>query len=305
MPARSMSGRWRPVVWLAAAVLSLLAETARADITEDTAKYCADGAANIVFYLDVTTPFDAIDQASLIDGVEKIYAGLGDGDRLSIRTIEDAFPRSRRLFDACMPWCESGGFIDDLFSDCTEGVVIDDRRHLQMEVVRVIRELAENSVELPHSEIVRTIAMSSGEEYRVGQANRLVIFSDMIENSEYLPSSRFLSRKNSDLLSDLAKDRLVPDLHEAEAVVFGIGRKGDPDSRDVLEQEKIEKIADFWDGFFALAGATVRMQPNLGRARPVGLFRSRPRREVELDRVGIAGDGGKRRSTSGSWPGMM
>ena len=137
-----------------------------------------------------------------------------------------------------------------------------------MEVVRVIRELAENSVELPHSEIVRTIAMSSGEEYRVGQANRLVIFSDMIENSEYLPSSRFLSRKNSDLLSDLAKDRLVPDLHEAEGSSSASDGRAIRISRDVLEQEKIEKIADFWDGFFALAGATVRMQPNLGALDP-------------------------------------
>jgi hypothetical protein len=269
MPTRSASGRRAPVAWLVAAMAVLLpAASARADITEETAKYCADGAGNIVFYLDVTTPFDAIDQASLIDGVEKIYSGLGDGDRLSIRTIEDAFPRSRRLFDACMPWCESAGFIDDLFSDCTEGVVIDDRRHLQSEVVRVIKGLAQSSVELPHSEIVRTIAMSAGEEYRAGQGNRLIIFSDMIENSEYLPSSRFLSRKNGDLFSDLAKDRLVPDLHDAEVIVFGVGRKGDPDSREVLEQEKIEKIVDFWDGFFSLAGATVRMQPNLGTLDP-------------------------------------
>jgi hypothetical protein len=269
MAARSWPARRRRAAWIAVAALALLpSRAALGDITEDTAKYCSDTAANIVFYLDVTTPFDPIDQASLIDGVEKIYARLGGGDRLSIRTIEDAFPRSRRLFDACMPWCESGGFIDDLFSDCTEGVVIDDRRHLQVEMVRVIRELAGSSVELPHSEIVRTIAMSSGEEYRAGRANRLVIFSDMIENSEYMPSSRFLSRKNSDLLSDIAKDGLVPDLRRAEAVVFGIGRKGDPDSREVLEQEKVEKIADFWDGFFVLAGATVRMQPNLGVLDP-------------------------------------
>jgi hypothetical protein len=246
----------------------LAAIPARAGITEETAKYCAEAATNTVFYLDVTTPFDPLDQASLIDGVEKIYAGLDDGDRLSIRTIEDAFPRSRRLFDACMPWCESTGFVDDLFSDCTEGVVIEDRRHLQTEVVRVIKALAQGSVELPHSEIVRTVAMSSGEEYRPGQGNRLVIFSDMIENSEYLPSSRFLSRKNSDLLSDLAKDRLVPDLHDAEVIVFGVGRKGDPDSREVLEQDKIEKLVDFWEGFFSLAGATVRMQPNLGALAP-------------------------------------
>jgi hypothetical protein len=227
-------------------------------------KYCSPSATNVVLYLDVTTPYDEIDRASLVGGVEKIFARLGDGDRLSIRTIEDAFPNSRRLVDACMPFCKSEGFFSDLLSDCTEGVVIDDRRRLQRDIVAEITKVASSSVELKTSEIIRTLAMSSAEEYRDGQANAFFIFSDMIENSEYLPSSQFLSLKNSQILSNLAKDRLVPDLHGAAVAIFGVGRKGNPQARDALEQQKIDKITDFWDGFFSLAGATMTWQPNLG-----------------------------------------
>ncbi len=227
-------------------------------------KYCSPSATNVVLYLDVTTPYDAIDRASLVDGVEKIFARLGDGDRLSIRTIEDAFPNSHRLVDACMPFCKSEGFFSDLLSDCTEGVVIDDRRRLQRQVVAEITQVATNSVELQTSEIIRTLAMSAAEEYRDAQANAFFIFSDMIENSQYLPSSQFLSLKNGQILSNLAKDRLVPNLRGASVAIFGVGRKGDPQARDVLEQRKIDKITDFWDGFFTLAGATMTWQPNLG-----------------------------------------
>ena len=230
----------------------------------DFDKYCDTEGVNVVLYLDVTTPYDEIDRAALVDGVEKIFGALGDGDRFSIRTIEDAFPNSHRLVDACMPFCKSEGFFDDLFSDCTEGVVIEDRRRLQRDIVAQVSRVAAGSRELENSEIVRTLAMSGGEEFRPGQRNVFFIFSDMIENSQYLPGRAFLSRTNRDLVSSLAKDRLVPDFHEATVVVFGVGRKGNPDARDPLEQKKIAKIVDFWDAFFSLAGASMTWQPNLG-----------------------------------------
>ena len=46
--------------------------------------------------------------------------------------------------------------------------------------------------------------------------------------------------------------------------VFGIGRGGSPATRKALEQGKIEKILDFWETYFAVAGASVTLQPNLG-----------------------------------------
>jgi hypothetical protein len=236
----------------------------------DFDKYCAPAAANVVLYLDVTTPYDAIDRASLVDGVEKIFAALGDGDRLSIRTIEDSFPNSHRLIDACMPFCKSEGFLNDLFSDCTEGVVIEDKRRLQTDIVAEITKVASNSVELKTSEIIRTLALSSAEEYRKGQENAFFIFSDMIENSTYLPSGDFLRERNSQIISNLAKDRLVPNLRGAVVTVFGVGRKGDPQARDALEQKKIDKITDFWEAFFSLAGATMTWQPNLGPVKQIG-----------------------------------
>jgi len=254
-------GVHRLILLVAGAGLTLGLATA-AD-AGDTDKFCSGEARNIVLYLDVTTPYDRIDRDSLVDGVEKIYANLQDGDRFVIRTIEDEFPRSRRLIEACLPHCARQGFLKDLFSDCTEGVVIEEKRKLQRRLVEEIRRLADQSVELDHSEIIRTIAMSATEDYRPDQANTLFIFSDMIENSAYLPSRQFLGTGNNAILSNLARDRLVPDLRDTTVRIFGVGRKGD-EPRDALEQAKIEKIADFWDAFFSLAGATMRLQPNLG-----------------------------------------
>ena len=71
-------------------------------------KYCSKTGTNVILYLDVTTPYDEIDRASLTDGVVKIFKTLGDGDRFSIRTVADAFPNSRRLVDECLPDRPSG-----------------------------------------------------------------------------------------------------------------------------------------------------------------------------------------------------
>jgi hypothetical protein len=230
----------------------------------ETDKYCSKTGANVVLYLDVTTPYDEIDRASLTDGVVKIFKTLGDGDRFSIRTVADAFPNSRRLVDDCIPYCPSRGFISDLFSDCTEGVVIDEKRRIQHNIVEQITTIAASSSELKTSEIIRTISMSAGEEYRSGQKNVFYIFSDMIENSAYMPSAKFLSTDNNKLMSSLAKDQLVPNLQDATVKVFGIGRGGSAATRNPLEQGKIEKILDFWETYFSVAGASVTLQPNLG-----------------------------------------
>lgn len=247
---------------LAIATAAAIHGTAPAHAATPERDYCAADAANVVLYLDVTSPYDDTDKGVLIDGVGRIFATLKGGERLSIRTIEDTFTNSRRLLDTCMPVC-SGGFLGDLFSDCTEGLMIEDTKALQRRIVDAIGgRLNTATGELPYSEIVRTLGVSAREELRQSRRNIVYIFSDLIENSEYLPGGEFLTAPDGKLIEKLAAANLLPDLWEAEVKVFGVGRAGTPD-RPALSQDKLQKVIGFWTMYFAACGATVTMQPNL------------------------------------------
>jgi hypothetical protein len=228
-----------------------------------TSDFCDETADNVVVYVDRTTPYDEADKTALIDGVSRLFESLEGGERFAIRTVAENFAASASLLDACVPFCPSKGFLDDLFSDCTEGVVINARQHLREEVVGQLRALLENFVELPNSEIVRTIARTSSVELRRNRLNRLYLFTDLIENSVYLPGKQFFSEDNEDLLRRVAADGLVPDLAGVEVRVFGVGRAGTPERR-ALEQELLQKLIGFWEGYFAAANTTVIIQQSLG-----------------------------------------
>lgn len=231
---------------------------------DDTAKYCAPQADNVVIYIDRTTNYDDTDKRALVDGISRIFAALQGGERIAVRTIADNFGASTSLIDSCMPVCASKGLLGDLFSsDCTEGLAINDRNHLRDRIVKQLQQLLDDYSELPYSEIVRTIAMSSVTEIRPGRHNRLYLFTDLIENSVYMPGKAFFNDSNDKLLAKVAADQLVPDLGGAEVVVFGVGRSGKP-GRPTLEQPLLVKLTDFWKRFFALAHANVTVEQSLG-----------------------------------------
>lgn len=250
--------RWLPVLTFVGLV-ALCTQPAAAASERD---YCADEAPNVVLYLDVSTPFDEVDKRTLIDGIGRIFETLEGGARLSIRTIEDTFANSRRLLEDCVPTCP-GGFFGDMFSSCTEGMMIEDTKALRRKIVESIGgRLNAAAAELPHSEIVRTLALSATEEYRRGRRNLLFVFSDLIENSQFLPGSEFMTAPDGAIIEKLSASNLLPDLWEAEVRVFGVGRAGTPE-RPALTQDKLQKVTGFWLKYFAACGATVTMQPNL------------------------------------------
>ena len=228
-------------------------------------KYCDTERDNVVIYIDTTTPYDEIDKQALVDGVSRIFESLEGGERFSVRTIADSFPTSRSLIDACVPFCKSNGFFEDLLNaSCTEGVMLNDRKHLSNEVVRQLESLLRDFVELPYSEIVRTVALSSQTEWRSQQRNRLYLFTDLIENSAYLPGKDFFSVKNDKLLGRLKDDGLIPPLSGADVRVFGVGRGGNPGDRHPLDQNLLGKLTDFWTRYFDAAGASLSIQQSLG-----------------------------------------
>jgi hypothetical protein len=125
-----------PAIWCAA-WLSLLGNPIRA---AEEQRFCSDTAPNVVAFLDLTTPYDEADKASLIEGVSRIFEGLEGGARLSIRTIEDRSTSSRRLIELCIPYCPDEGFFGGLLSTCTEGVVINERKHRRLQVSEALIE---------------------------------------------------------------------------------------------------------------------------------------------------------------------
>jgi hypothetical protein len=225
-------------------------------------KYCREDAVNRVVFLDVTSAYDDIARSSLVDGLGQIVDSLTDGEHITIRTIADEFGHSARLFSDCMPYCADEG----LFSKCTEGVLIADRRAFRASLAKTLREVIAGSHELDHSEIVRTLSRAGGEELRAGRTNDFYIFSDMIENSAYLPGSRFLRERNKALILRLADDKLIPNLEGVSVRIFGFGRKG-TEGRASLNQVQLDKMTEFWKLFFLASGATVEIQQNLTRNR--------------------------------------
>ena len=243
-------------IWLVAVCLA-------PGFAQEQARFCDDKAANILLFLDVTTPYDDIDKNALIDGVGRIFDDFSGGERISIRTIEDEFSRSRRLFEGCVPYCPSGGVLGDLFSKCTAGVVINERKRLTRTVVDRLSALLDSARELDRSEIIRTLSESFQEEYRKERDNRIFIYSDMIENSKYLSGKDFFAAKDGAVIEKLERDGLIPEIWQAEVRVFGIGRAGDPANRAVLPQDRLQKLTAFWTKYFAAGGAILRMNQNL------------------------------------------
>jgi hypothetical protein len=253
MPGKALLPLAAALLWLSGSAQAL-----------DNKRYCDSDGGNVVLYLDVTTPYDDTDKRALVEGIAGIFEGLRGGERLSIRTIEDSFPKSVRLLEACVPSCP-GGVLDDLFSDCTEGVVINDTKALRRQIVDALAPRLSGPSELLQSEIIRTLALSSAEEFREGRANAIYVFSDMIENSAYLSGADFFATENAALVARLADEKLVPNLLHADIGVFGVGRGGG-EKRGALTQERLRKLLDFWEMFFLAAGAEVRLSQNLSAA---------------------------------------
>jgi hypothetical protein len=225
--------------------------------------YCDDKGKTVLLLLDITTPYDEQDQKTLVSGFETLIKKLGDGDRLVIRTITDDDTHAEKLIDRCMPHCDSESFWNDLLSKCTAGVILNHRRTLLADIGRAVRNRLNSFQELDNSEIVGTIARASKETFPPGVQAELYIFSDMIENSDYIPGKTFFQERNESLLRRIERDRQLPSLNGAMVRVFGVGRGGGP-GRTPLPFKSMNKLNDFWDGLLKRAGASdVKISQNL------------------------------------------
>jgi hypothetical protein len=251
----------RRFVFASVAVLVLSSSTEAQTI--DWEGYCSASAYRVLLLVDITTPYDSQDKQILVDGLQNIVGKLGDGDRIVIRTIADSYTHTEKLIDRCMPYCPPMTFWESLFSTCTGGLILNHKRALIAEIRTSVRGRLDRFKELEHSEIIGTISQSAKEVLSPKQGAKVYIFSDLIENSDYIPGDVFWEESNEVLIIKIEADRLVPNLHGATVKIFGVGRGGGSE-RTPLPIPRLNKLLDFWNKLLARGGAAqVTISQNL------------------------------------------
>jgi hypothetical protein len=242
-----------PTVGLPLLAVPLIAPAAAQEVAWQ--KYCAENGRNVLLLVDITTPYDVQDKTILVDGLQKIVSGLNGGDRIVIRTIADSASASERLIDKCIPYCPEVGFWEELFSNCTGGLILNHKRILIAEIRSKARAKLDNFRELEHSDVIATISSASVEELSSNKQSEVYVFSDLIENSLFIPGKSFLSLPNQELEQQVIAAKLVPRLKGASVRVFGVGRGGTAE-RTPLAISVLNKVMGFWEQLFKSAGAT-------------------------------------------------
>jgi hypothetical protein len=231
---------------------------------EDAARfehYCSATGTTTLLVVDVT--YDEQDRALFLAFAIEVLKKLDGPGRFVIRTIEDSFAKSRKLVSACVPYCPPLSWWNQIFSTCTVGGLREDQKHLAVEVREAISTILRQSVELPSSAIIRTLATGLPAESIPGNKTSLFVLSDMIENSEVMGARKLFSTPNGALISELASAKLIPDLKNADVRAVGIGRAGSVDRRP-LSNAELQKLQNFWDNYFKAGGAaSVVLSPTI------------------------------------------
>lgn len=232
---------------IAAALMMGLAASSGA-YAYDVAKFCQPDAGEVVILVDVTTAFDDRAKDLFQRGIGAIVSTLAPGQKLKIVTIEESFASSRMLYEGCVPYCPSG-LLDWLLSDCTEGIIRLETTRQQREIVTALKARLEiATADLDTSDIVRTLYYAT-EHRRAGAHLHLFVFSDLIENSEFMQGRTFWSRPTLDSIAEIKANSFLPDFSDATVKVFGVGRGGSG-GRHPLAQDRILKLNEFWKAYF-------------------------------------------------------
>ena len=145
----------------------------------------------------------------------------------------------------------------------TSGLILNHKRALISEIRASVRGRLDQFKELEHSEIVGTIVQPAKEVLSPKRGAEVYIFSDLIENSEYIPGEAFREEPNAALLGRIEADNLVPNLQGAAVKIFGVGRGGG-EERTTLSVPRLNKLLNFWNTLFERSGAVpVTISQNL------------------------------------------
>jgi len=221
--------------------------------TGDNRSYCKSDGRIALFLVDITTPYDQTDKDIIVKATDRILASLNGGEKIIIRTITDSRTHSRQLIERCIPYCAAEGF-SRIFL-CNDGAIRTDREAVYADIVESLRQRLAKFEETRHSDILRTVVLAAKEDAVQGRPLSLYIYSDLIENSDYLPGRKFFSTPVDRLISQLRKDKLIAPLKNANVQAAGVGRGGTKDRRPLGVAEQ-QKVTEFWTAYFKESGAT-------------------------------------------------
>jgi len=220
--------------------------------TSDNRSYCKADGRIALFLVDVTTPYDKTDKDIIVKATDKILASLNGGEKIIIRTITDSHTRSEQLIERCIPYCAAEGF-SRIFL-CNDGAIRTDREGVYADIVESLRQRLAKFEETRHSDILRTVVLAAKEDAVQGRPLSLYIYSDLIENSDYLPGRKFFSTPVDRLIGQLRKDKLIAPIKNANVIAAGVGRGGTKERRPLGVAEQ-RKVTDFWTAYFKASGA--------------------------------------------------
>jgi hypothetical protein len=220
--------------------------------------YCAYGHATAILLVDRTTRFDATDRSVFLEATGGLVDQLGPGDRLVAFTMTGAFTDSRKIFDQCKPGCPDAGFFAGLVSACSPTVARSALRGFTSTLAADIAGMLRDPEETPHSDLFRTVAEITRAYSTPADSARpirtVILFSDLLENSEMLPERDLLRLPVPTILQRLNTSGVVPRVPAAAIRVFGFGRDDTP-SRAPLPQDERRRVADLWAKWFKQGGA--------------------------------------------------
>jgi hypothetical protein len=220
--------------------------------------YCRYGHETAVLLVDRTTQFDAVDRSVFLDALSSLIDQLGPGDRLAAFTMTGAYTESTKLFDQCKPGCPDVGFLASLMSSCSATLARSERMGFTRSLAIILADLLRNPEQNPQSDLFRTIAEVTNDlATRTGGAQPLrnvVIFSDLLENSDVLPERELRSMPVDRVLALLKASEIEPDVVRATIQVYGFGRDDSPRRRP-LPQSQRQRVSEIWERWFKAGGA--------------------------------------------------
>lgn len=220
--------------------------------------YCQYGHETAILLVDRTTQFDKVDRSVFLDALGNLINRLGSGDRLVAVTMTGAFTDNQKLFDQCKPGCPAGGFFSSLMSSCSATIARSQLNRFTQTLALTLANLLRDPEQTPQSDLFRTVAEVTHDYASSGHEDEpikdVVLFSDLLENSDLLPERDFRRMSIERALAKLAASQIVPEVSGARVQVFGFGRDDSP-RRPPLPQGERQRIAAIWQQWFKAGGA--------------------------------------------------
>ncbi len=218
--------------------------------------YCQLSERSTLFLIDRTTTFDAGDQTLLTESLGNVVDRLETGDRIIIATISDHYSKTRQLANACKPGCpEAGGVMDEIAGSCSTMKAKQDQQRFMGSLAASLREVITSAEDASGSDIIRTIGHWTGSVTAEPYTN-IVVYSDMLENSDMIAWSKFSSLPEDELMSVVTEHGASAKTPGTDIRLIGYGRLHD-EARSPLPAALDAKLRGFWTRYFFEGGGQV------------------------------------------------